>query len=1025
MGHYMGRSSNAIALISVLLLSAQASMVGGQSDSDVSCDVLVDWDYEPQFSEDSGQYLDFIHRYRVTFDPPFESGGSPSALTVDAVHRGDEGNDLQSNYNFISAGGEVDVIIDATPSIGETVSISIQSSEASCSREITVTNWNQPVEDHEITRETTWSMEGLEDESQGIEFEGRGWQKRSGDTLESNELGNGSMRINTINEDSNGLMLDLILDRVWLNETYEGQVLTIQEFEMVGNGSMMLREGYSSEEGQSEGLGIHVSISQASILRSWSDGQLTERLVIEGNGWLSFDEGDNESSGGGFGSIEVFYFETWDVDGNRRLQDLQLEANASIRLMGASDYFTFDLSEFKIREKWEDDTRVDQFFKAAGSGDFAFEIEDENFQVDVNGTVPIVHLESSGGEVTHETIIVDGTYDGDVEGSFGYVRQIVDSGPQENFNGTLFEVDKIQDEFWFNVSATPFGPIDQEFGAEHNLTYEYVVPQEEWYNRTLRYQYVEDNGTVTNEYPEDSPVISEPERPQANTISSLQISRETGFAPENVVIGDAFVLSGNQEAILEVEIIGFTQRTVDGHEVEVAQWVGEYGTDSYASGFVINEGPLSGLLSEVFRWIEIDFSDNQTGAGTISFVENQLVDRILYPSVITEDENTLPTVESVGFREGILLTEGGNAHLEVTVIDVDTDVISVAVDLSFIGMGVIALSDSGLDGDITIHDDIWTVELTHSGLEYGVFNTSIIINDYWAQVSENHNLTITNAPPRVDSVVFSPTSAKRGDVVSVSVLATDGHGVSEVSVDLLSAGGELTKLSPPSQLGAPWEGQFTVPLSLSPGARVIPLRLTDGEGETILASNSGSLPLLEIENENPSLQSVEVLSSGNLQTTISDEGEVRHVVSSPTNDVVIPHTLEVSVNDPDGVSSVQAKIGRLADIGKSDEWLLLVDDGTSGDRIAGDGVFSLEFNVRPSVPEGDIDVLIRASDIFFATTDLEDQTHTFSVEKSDCCSDDSGWFSKNGETFAVVTISILLITGLVAILLSIRKSDFE
>ena len=163
MGHYMGRSSNAIALISVLLLSAQASMVGGQSDSDVSCDVLVDWDYEPQFSEDSGQYLDFIHRYRVTFDPPFESGGSPSALTVDAVHRGDEGNDLQSNYNFISAGGEVDVIIDATPSIGETVSISIQSSEASCSREITVTNWNQPVEDHEITRETTWSMEGLED----------------------------------------------------------------------------------------------------------------------------------------------------------------------------------------------------------------------------------------------------------------------------------------------------------------------------------------------------------------------------------------------------------------------------------------------------------------------------------------------------------------------------------------------------------------------------------------------------------------------------------------------------------------------------------------------------------------------------------------------------------------------------------------------------------------------------------------------------------------------------------------------
>ena len=1001
-------------------------MVGAQTDNDVSCDILVDWDYEPQFSEDTGQYLDFVHRYRVTFDPPFESGDSPSALTVDAVHRDVDGNLLQTNFSFISAGGEVDIAIDTTPSLGETVSISLESTRASCSRDITVTNWNQPVEDHEITRETTWSMEGLEDDAQGIEFEGRGWQKRSGDTLESNELGNGSMQINTMDEESNGLMLNLNLDRVWLNETYEGQQLTIQEFEMEGNGTMTLRDGYSSDQAPSEGFGIHVSISHASILRSWSDGHLTERIVIEGNGWLSADEGDNESSGGIFGSIEVFYFETWDVDGNRRLEDFQLEANASIRLMGAADYFTFELDELKIREKWEDDTRVDQFFKAAGSGEFAFEIEDEGFQVDVNGTVPIVHLESSGGETTHESIIVDGTYDGDAEGSFGYVRQIVDSGPQENFNGTLFEVNKIQDEYWFNVSATPFGPIDQEFGAEHNLTYEFTVPQEDWYNRTLRYQYVEDNGTVTNEYPEDSPIMSEPERPQANPMSSLQISRETGFAPENVIVGDAFVLSGNQEAILEVEIIGFSQRAVDGHDVEVAQWVGEYGSDSYASGFVINEGPLSGLLSEVFRWIEVDFSDNQTGSGTISFVENQVVDRILYPSVITEDENTLPTIESASFREGILLTEGGNAHLEVIVVDVDTDVISVSVDLSFIGMGIVPLSDSGLDGDITIHDDIWTAEISHPGLQYGEFNATVIINDYWAQVTEYHNLTITNAPPRVDAVTFSPSTAKRGDVVSVSVVASDGHGVSEVSVDLLSAGGVLTKLTPPSsQSGTPWEGQFTVPTSLSPGARVIPLRLTDGEGETILVSNPEFLPLLEIENENPSLEYIEVLSSGQSQTTISVDGTVQHFVHSPTTDVAISHTLEVTVNDPDGVSSVQAKIGRLADIGKSDDWLLLVDDGTSGDRVSGDGVYTLEFDVRPSVPEGDIAVLIRASDIFFATTDIEDQTHTFSILKSDCCSDNRGWFSKNAETIAVVSISVLFVCGLAAILLSIRKSDFD
>jgi len=1001
-------------------------MVGAQSDNEASCHVLVDWDYDPQFSEESGQHLSFVHRYRITFDPNFESGESPSALTVDAVHRDSNGNDLLINFTFISAGGEVDIILDSTPSFGDSVFVSISSTEASCAREITITNWNQPVEDHEITRETTWSMEGLEDEEQGIEFEGRGWQKRTGNTLESNELGNGSMHIDTMDEDTNGLIIDLNLNRVWLNETYDGQLLTSQEFEMIGNGSMLLRDGYAGEQG-GDGISIHVNVGHASILRSWSDGKLTERLVIDGNGWVSFAGGDNESSGGGFGSIEVFYFETWDVDGSRRLENLQLEANASIRLMGASDYFTFELEEFKIREKWEDDTRVDQFFKAAGSGEFAFEIEDEGFQVDVNGTVPIVHLESSGGETLHESIIVDGTYDGDAEGSFGYVRQIVDSGPQENFNGTLFEVNKIQDEFWFNVSATPFGPIDQEFGAEHNLTYEFTVPQEDWLNRTVRYQFVEDNGSVSNEYPEDSPIISHPERPQANPMFSNQISRETGFAPENVVVGDMFALSGNAEAILEVEVIGFTQRTVDGHaDVEVAQWVGEYGSDSYASGFVINEGPLSGLLSEVFRWMEIDFSDGQSGNGTLSFVENQVVDRILYPSVITEEENTLPSVESVGFREGILLTEGGSAHLQISVIDVDTDVMSVTADLSFLGLGVVSLSDSGLFGDAVIHDDIWTIELTHSGLQYGEYEVSIVIQDYWDEVAESHNISITNAPPRVLSVSFSPSFAKRGEAVSVSVVASDGHGVSDVSVDLLSAGGDLTPLYTQSTGSeSTWEGQFTVPYSLSPGARVIPLRLTDGEGETTLESNPASLPLLEIENEFPTLESIEIWSEGEVQTTTSDEGVVKHLIRSPSNDVSIPHTLEVVVNDPDGVSSVQAKIGRLADIGKSTEWLLLVDDGTSGDRIPGDGIYTLEFNVRPTVPQGVIEVQIRASDIFFATTPLEDQTHTLEVEKSTCCSGGGSWLSQNAGTIAAVSISILLIVGLAAILLSIRKSDFD
>ncbi len=49
---------------------------------------------------------------------------------------------------------------------------------------------------HEVTRETSWSTMGFEDEVQGITFDGRGWQKRTGSILHSSELGNGSLSIN-------------------------------------------------------------------------------------------------------------------------------------------------------------------------------------------------------------------------------------------------------------------------------------------------------------------------------------------------------------------------------------------------------------------------------------------------------------------------------------------------------------------------------------------------------------------------------------------------------------------------------------------------------------------------------------------------------------------------------------------------------------------------------------------------------------------------------------------------------------
>ena len=61
------------------------------------------------------------------------------------------------------------------------------------------------------------------------------------------------------------------------------------------------------------------------------------------------DGGDNESSGGVFGEVFLLYFETWDEDG-LRLQDIQIEANASARISAAGEFFSFELEELILGE---------------------------------------------------------------------------------------------------------------------------------------------------------------------------------------------------------------------------------------------------------------------------------------------------------------------------------------------------------------------------------------------------------------------------------------------------------------------------------------------------------------------------------------------------------------------------------------------------------------------------------------------------------------------------------------------------
>tara|TARA_B100001123_G_scaffold162422_2_gene187316 strand:- start:1586 stop:2995 length:1410 start_codon:yes stop_codon:yes gene_type:complete len=468
--------------------------------------------------------------------------------------------------------------------------------------------------------------------------------------------------------------------------------------------------------------------------------------------------------------------------------------------------------------------------------------------------------------------------------------------------------------------------------------------------------------------------------------------------------------------MLHVDVMSVVDGVMDGHNVTLAEWIGDYGGDTYASGSVINEGPLAGLLNEVHRWIEISLGDNSSE--DIAFIEHQLVDRVLSPSIISEEENTPPALLTVGFREGRLLTEGDSAHLEVLVYDFDTDVTAVSVDLTEIGLGIVELSDSGLIGDHTIHDDIWTALVNYDGLTHGVIESSVTIDDFWVSVVEDARIEISNAAPRMMSLEFSPDSVVREDIVDVTVIAVDGHGVESVAVDLLGVGGELNQLV---ENNGEWVGQFTVPIGISPGERIIPIRITDGDGETVISvhTHAGGFPVdapkLTIENEAPIIANVSIIRDGEIVDTV-------HV---PSTGDPITHLLEVAIEDPDGVSSAQAKIGRLAPIGSSEAWLLMVDDGTGGDRVEGDGIYSLLFDVRTTLPEGNITIEVRATDTYLSTTPQNEQQQTLELEKLNLGGSGGNWIADNSLTLVAVGLVLLLLVGVTAVVISMRNSESE
>jgi hypothetical protein len=312
------------------------------------------------------------------------------------------------------------------------------------------------------------------------------------------------------------------------------------------------------------------------------------------------------------------------------------------------------------------------------------------------------------------------------------------------------------------------------------------------------------------------------------------------------------------------------------------------------------------------------------------------------------------------------------------------------------------------------------------------------MEDYWVSIQQEASIWVANTPPRVLHVDFSPDSTFRGEKIEVNLGAYDGHGIKSVSVNLQSMGGTLVPLNHTGQEDWNWQlageqrtdtietwfGIFEVPPSMSPGRQNIPILLEDQDGASISTTLIGSVhsSILGHQAEKVLIGNQPPLIS-NL-TFLKDGVEVAQITSLESGGQV-NYTMEVTIQDYDGISSAQAKIGRLAPIGNSESWLLMIDDGSGPDRVAQDGIFSLSFSARSSLSEGEMSLMIRATDVFLSSTPVSEQSHNITILKSESGSSGQSWVSDNSTEIILVSMFALISIGVGAFVHIVRNSELE
>jgi hypothetical protein len=255
----------------------------------------------------------------------------------------------------------------------------------------------------------------------------------------------------------------------------------------------------------------------------------------------------------------------------------------------------------------------------------------------------------------------------------------------------------------------------------------------------------------------------------------------------------------------------------------------------------------------------------------------------------------------------------------------------------------------------------------------------------------------------------------------VNVEAYDGHGVSEISIDLQEYGGGLFELVENSGI---WTTMLIVPEGMSPGKQTLEFVTVDGLGKvginTVWLNGQRSTSHPYGPHFIPDDEAIPIeITVENSPPLFNIPSPIKYTRPESSTTVVF----EVEILDSDGITNARANLGVFAPLSAQTGWVVMNDNGINGDAVPGDGIYSVELSLRTSTPIGTHEILIQAIDGFDVATPITPVSVIVVEESSLVPSLDSDTLSSS--VLIVILIGFTMVAGISVFFLMRKGKDKE